>query len=291
MQQKEKSFKAFAQDFKKKTWYAGKTELYWKYYVHSTIDSWAWFKLELFIYISTVSPTCPQAYQPILISCFYCALFLRLASLHQQLLTHWPLLVCPLDGRRGRMPREELITSTITTAAQRGPGQLCRYSRSEGWLDFYAWDWSFLGPCHGLGPWAGPLPFSVFVSVQFPILSSFTVYPSLLWHFVWHTALVTSFSNRGMELQLALFPPFSHFCPVFPLGSPCLCLQMRRLPSWGRDCFTGLYVLMLKSLLFEIHFCSAILYLFICCRHRLVFPFSYSHLFLFLRRVENADKC
>lgn len=44
------------------------------------------------------------------------------------------------------MEREELITSTITTVPPHGLGQLCRYSRSEGWPGLYAWDWDFPRP-------------------------------------------------------------------------------------------------------------------------------------------------
>lgn len=102
--------------------------------------------------------TCPYAYQPVLISCLCFALSLHLASLPRRLLTPWPPLACPLDGRRGRTAREELITSTITTAPLPGLGQLCRYSRSEGWLDSMHGTGPHTSPCHGLGLCVGPLP-------------------------------------------------------------------------------------------------------------------------------------
>ena len=90
--------------------------------------------------------TCQWAYWAVLMSFLCFALSPHLASLPRRLLTPWPPLACPLDGRRGRTPREELITWTITAAPQPGLDQLCRYSRSggcqSGWTLLFAWDWT-----------------------------------------------------------------------------------------------------------------------------------------------------
>ncbi len=245
---------------KKSMWYVGITlnfieNISFYPLAQTVICALTLFPCRIILKYEKIPSTCPYAYQPVLISCLCFALSLHLASLPRRLLTPWPPLACPLDGRRGRTAREELITSTITTAPLPGLGQLCRYSRSEGWLDSMHGTGPYSGPCHGLDLCVGPLPLfppvfllcvaikndgkrysfatskSLFLSLS---LSSFQFFPTLLYVFLLLSSILFgtldevqlcighAFLNPGMELQPPLFPPFSHFYPVFPLVFPCL---------------------------------------------------------------------
>lgn len=90
---------------------------------------------------------CLWAYKPVMISFLCFALSLHLASLLQQLATAWPCRACLLDGRRGRMEKEELTLLTITTVRLRGLGRSCRYSRSAGWLNTMHWTETLFNLC------------------------------------------------------------------------------------------------------------------------------------------------
>lgn len=167
------------------------------------------------------------------------------------------------------MPREELITSTITIGPQPGHGQLCRYRRSEGWLDsFCAWDWTFSWPLS----WLDLFLLSQRVLFLSFYLSGFLFCPPLLYVLLLLFSILFGtldevqlcighiFLNCPMELQLPLFPSLFLFCLVFLIGSTCLCLQMRQLHVvWAGGEIAScdwVYILMLISLWnLPFHFC------------------------------------